>query len=110
MAKKSHLASKMLVGAGAVAAIATGAALFLTKTKTGKEAVKQAKGAAHELSKKITSELHRAGKISQKMYNEVVDQAVDEYAKRRKLAKNVSTELRGELKKEWKTVKREIKK
>lgn len=110
MAKKSNLASKVLVGAGAVAAIATGAALFFSKTKTGQAAAKHAKLAAHELSKKITSELHRAGKISQKMYNEVVDQAVDEYAKRRKLAKDVSAELRGELKKEWNTVKREIKK
>lgn len=110
MAKKSHVASKVLIGAGAVAALAAGAAVFFTQTKTGKQAAKHARTAAHELSKKITLELHKAGKVSQKMYNDVVDDAVDQYSKKRKLAKNVSDELRGELKKEWKTVQREIKK
>lgn len=110
MAKKPHLASRLLVGAGAVAALATGAALFFTQTKSGKQAARQARTAAHELSQRIMRELHKTSKLSRQMYDEVVDQAVTEYAKKKKLAGKVSNSLRTELKKEWGTVRREIKK
>lgn len=108
MAKK--IASKILVGAGAVAAIATGAALFFTRTKTGQKTAKAAHDAARELSKTIVHEMHRSQKITQDAYNNVVKKVVTEYSKKKKLAAAAAQDLQKELKGEWREVKREIKK
>lgn len=102
--------SAVAVGTTLGAMLAAGAATyFFTQTKAGKQAAKQIKTTAIGLSKEISSRLHSAQKVSQKKYEDIVEQVVDEYAAQKKVGKHTVVALKRDLKTHWKEVKRELK-
>lgn len=115
MAKKKSLMHKTLtrvaVGTTLGAVLAAGAAAyFFTQTKSGKQAAKQIKTAAINLSREINKRLQSAKQVSQKKYDEIVEEVVDEYAAQKKVGKHTVVALKRDLKTHWRDVKRELKK
>lgn len=107
--KKSKL-GKVAAGTALAAALAAGAAAyFFTQTKSGKAAAKKIKEQAAHLSKEITHRVSTFRKVSQEKYNEIVDEIVDEYAKKKKIASAQVDSLKRDLKSHWKDVSHELK-
>jgi paraquat-inducible protein B len=100
---------KFAAGLAVAALVATGAALFLTQTSSGKKVVKKIKADAVELGKKVAHRVAKLKTISQKKYNEVVEEIVDEYAKKKKVAEKTAISMKKELKDHWHQVKKELK-
>lgn len=109
--RKAVKKAKIAVGTALGAALAAGAAAyFFTQTKTGKQAAKAIKEHAVHLSKEITTRVEKAKNLTQKKYNDIVDDIVDEYGKKKKLAQKNVDELKKDLKSHWKEVNREVSK
>lgn len=108
MAKKK---SFVAIGTALGAVLAAGAAAyFFTQTKSGKQAAKKIKTSAVSLSREISQRVQAAKKLSQKKYNEIVEQVVDEYAVQKKVGKHTVVALKRDLKTHWRDVKCELKK
>lgn len=108
-AKKKNK-SKYLIGAGVTAAVAAGVVGFLTQTKKGKALTKQGQKEIAVITKKIAKKADEVKRLSKEKYEEIVDDVVAEYEKKKKLTKAAGVELANELKKEWNEVKKELKK
>lgn len=101
---------KVAAGTALGALLAAGAAaFFFTQTKVGKDAGKKIKEEATQLSKTISHRVSKLRKMSQAKYDEIVDEIVDEYAKKKKLASTQVDSLKRDLKSHWKEVNRELK-
>lgn len=101
---------KLAAGLAVAALLATGTALFLTQTKSGKKAAKKIKIEAVELGKKAAQKMAKLKTISQKKYNEVIEEIVDDYAKKKKVAKTTASAIKKDLKAHWHEVRKELKK
>ena len=105
---KQHTGAKLGTALGAL--LAAGAATyFFTQTKSGKQAAKNIKAHAIHLSTELTERVSRIRQLSQKKYNDIVDEIVDEYADKKKLTGNAVNALKKDLKNHWSDVQREIK-
>lgn len=102
--------SKYLVGAGIAAAAAAGVIGFLTQTKKGKALASKGKEHAAELAKSVAMKAEKMKNLTQEKYEEIVDDIVADYQRRRKITKDAAKELAVELKKEWTRVRKELKK
>lgn len=101
---------KVAAGTALGALLAAGAAaFFFTQTKVGKDAGKKIKEEATHLSKEISHRVSTFRKMSQEKYDEIVDDIVDEYGKKKKLAGTQMDSLKRDLKSHWKEVSRELK-
>ena len=100
---------KFALGTSVAALIAAGAAIFLTKTPAGKKVAKKMKLEAVELGKKAAVKLQSLKKISQKKYNQVIEQVVDDYTKSKKIAKHQSAAIKKDLKSHWREIRQELK-
>ncbi|MFH0819256.1 MAG: hypothetical protein V1898_04640 [Patescibacteria group bacterium] len=94
---------------GAIVA-ATGAVLFFTKTKAGEQTAKKIKEYATHLGKEISHKVTEIKDISQIKYEKIVDDIVDEYSKKKKIATTTTKAIKKDLKAHWKEVKKELKK
>ncbi|MDP3971212.1 MAG: hypothetical protein Q8P90_06020 [bacterium] len=102
---------KVAAGTAVGALLAAGAATyFFTQTKQGKKAAVKIKQTASELSKDISHKVSKARDMSKKKYDEIVDQIVDEYAEKKKVAETTVTSLKKDLKSHWADVNKELKK
>ncbi|MFA6474652.1 MAG: hypothetical protein WCV88_00440 [Patescibacteria group bacterium] len=108
MANKGSLVLGTTLGVGAVLAAGV-AAYFFGQTKSGKLTAKKIKDTAIDLSKDISKRVHVIKKISQKKYDEIVEQVVDEYAAQKKVGTGTVKSLKRDLKTHWKLVQRELK-
>lgn len=84
-------------------------AALLTTTKTGKERRSELKKMSSELFAKILKEIEKMKVISKERYEEVVEKAVKDYGKKKKLAKAKINELTAELKEKWAEIKKNLK-
>ncbi len=94
---------------GAVLA-ASAAAYFFTQTKAGKKTVQTIKEHATHVSKEISHRVAKVRTLTKVKYEEIVDEIVDEYAGKKKIASKQVIELKNDLKAHWKDVQREVKK
>lgn len=108
--KKSRKTSKFLVGAGVAAAVAGGVVAFLTQTKRGKALATKGKKQATEVAKKVAVEAGKVKKLSQAKYEELIDEILAEYTRKKNITKSAADELAQELKKEWNQVRKEFRK
>ena len=90
------------------ALIGTVAAL-LTTSKTGKERQAELKKMSSELFGKILKEVEKMKMMSKEKYDEVVEKAVAEYGKKKKLAEATVKEVMGELKSKWAEIQKNLK-
>lgn len=112
MAKKNnHLGVTVALGTALGALFAAGAAtVFFTKTKVGKQAATKVKKVVRELSSELTDRVGALTDLSQKKYNQIVEEIVDQYAAQRKVAGTTAKALKGDLKSHWRDVQSEVKK
>jgi hypothetical protein len=104
------VASKVAVGTTLAAVLAAGAAAyFFTKTESGKAAAKKIKTTVAGLSKDIAHRVSAAKHLTQKKYDEIVEQVVDEAAVQRKVAGHTVKALKRDLKAHWREVRSELK-
>lgn len=106
MGKRINLA----VGTVLAAMLAGGAALYLTKTKGGKETAKKIKIYAKSIGNKIAKKAEKTKALTQKKYGKIVEEVVAEYAKDKKIASQAAKEVSKDLKGHWRQVKAELKK
>jgi gas vesicle protein len=90
------------------ALIGTAAAL-LTTNKTGEERRAELKKMSSDLFAKILKEVEKMKVMSKEKYEEVVEKAVMEYGKRKKLARAQIKEVTEELKKKWTDIQKHMK-
>jgi gas vesicle protein len=102
--RSSHLGAGVLVGA----AIGVAAATFL-QSKKGKAFTKDLQKKTMALQKKVAMELQKAGVMSEKKYQELVDKVVAYYVKTKDIAKSEIPEVKKVLLAHWKTIERELK-
>jgi gas vesicle protein len=81
--------------------IVGGALVGLLMTEKGRMLRRNLQTDIHELSKQIQARAREFGDTSQEMYNELVDTAVDEYAKRKEMAFEMKDIIIRELKRKW---------
>lgn len=93
-------------GAGMAAGVVVGlvAGLFL-RSKKGQALQKDAEKRAHLLQKQVMKKLESVDVLTQKTYDEVVDEVLVSYAKSKDVVKSELPMLRTELRKRWKLVK-----
>ncbi len=97
-------------GAAVAAVLASGiATYFFTQTPTGKTATKKIKTTASELGKAISHRVAATKKITKEYYTTMVDDLVEDYAKRKKIAHASVKALKQDLKRNWKEVQKELK-
>jgi gas vesicle protein len=89
------------------ALIGTAAALFTTK-KTGKERREELKKMSSDLFTKILKEVEKVKVMSREKYEAVVEKAVKEYGKKKRLAEKTMKEVMGELKSRWTEIKKNL--
>lgn len=106
MGKRINLA----VGGALAALLAGGAALYLTKTKSGKDTAKKIKSHAKVIGKKIAAKVKKTKALSQKKYGKIVEEVVTNYAKDKKIAEQAAKGVAKDLKDHWHMVKKELKK
>ena len=106
MGKKINLA----VGGALAALLAGGAALYLIKTKGGKEEAKKIKTHAKVIGKKIATKVEKTKALTQKKYGKIVEEVVAGYAKDKKIAEHAAKGVAKDLKGHWHQVKTELKK
>jgi hypothetical protein len=104
MGKRINLA----VGAGLAALLAGGAALYLTKTKSGKQAAAKIKSHAKVIGKKIATKAEKTKALTQKKYGKIVEDVMAEYAKDKKIASHTVKGVAKDLKSHWHEVKTEL--
>ena len=97
-----------VVGAALGTIVATATALFFTQTKSGKKVIKDARQHALHLGKAVTKKVQKVKKLSQQKYEEIVDEVVDEYTAKKKMARTEAQKMQKELKKKWAEVKKEL--
>lgn len=102
--------SSYLIGAGVAAAVVAGVVGFLTKTKKGQQIAKKGYKEMVELGRMVAHRAEHVRNMTKQRYEELVDDVVAEYERKKKLTKDAAAELATELKKEWNKVKGEIKK
>lgn len=104
MGKRINLA----VGTALAAVLAGGAALYLTKTKSGKETAKKIKGHAKVIGHKIAKKVEKTKALTQKKYGTIVEEVVAGYAKDKKIAEQAAKGVAKDLKSHWLQVKTEL--
>ena len=107
---KTSKASKFLIGAGIAAATAAGVAAFLTQSKQGKELAKKGREHAADLSREVSKRVEKSAKMTKAMYEEMIDDIMVQYKKRKKLTEAAAKDLTAQLKKEWTQIQKELKK
>lgn len=90
------------------ALIGTAAALLTTK-KTGAERRAELKKMSSDLFAKILKEVEKMKVVSKEKYEEVVEKAVAEYGKRKKMAASQIKEVMEELKSKWTDIQKHVK-
>ncbi|MBI5071283.1 YtxH domain-containing protein [Candidatus Falkowbacteria bacterium] len=90
------------------ALIGTAAALLTTK-KTGEERRAELKKMSSDLFAKILKEVEKMKVMSKEKYEEVVEKAVVEYGKRKKMAEKQIQEVMAELKSKWSDIQKHMK-
>lgn len=109
--KTNHLGVTVALGTALGALFAAGAAtFFFTKTKTGKEAATKLKKEVRVLSTELTARVGALTELSQKKYEKIVEDIVDQYAAQRKIAPTTVKALKQDLKSHWREVRAEVKK
>ena len=91
----------VITGTAIAAAVAAGVVIFFTSTKKGQETSAKIKKYATDLGRKISEKCDECKDLTQKKYDEIVDQVVDEYGADKKLAAKVVTMIKTDLKKRW---------
>ncbi|EKD75955.1 MAG: hypothetical protein ACD_43C00270G0006 [uncultured bacterium] len=105
-----QVVSKIAVGTTLAAVLAAGAAAyFFTKTPAGKSAAKKIKTTVASLSKEIAHKVSAAKDMTQKKYNEIVEQVIDEAVAQKKVGRHTVKALKRDLKSHWKAVHAELK-
>lgn len=109
MSKHKKGIGKIAVGTTVGALLTAGAAAyFFTQTKTGKQAAKKIKEHAIHLGKEISHRVSKVRNLSKKKYDEIVDEIVDEYANKKKIASAQVVSLKKDLKSHWNDVQKEL--
>jgi gas vesicle protein len=84
-------------------------AALLTTPKTGKERREEIKKISSDLFGKIVKEVQKMKELSQEKYEAVVEKAVEEYGKKKKIARATLEEMMDELKNKWVDIKKSLK-
>lgn len=102
--------TKVGAGAAVAAVLASGvAAYYFTQTPQGKNTAKKIKKVATNLGKELAHRVAVAKKVSKQHYEAAVDELVDQYTKKKKVAKASAAHLKKDLKRNWKEVQVELK-
>lgn len=99
---------KVGIGAALGAVVATAATLFFTQSPEGKKIVKDAKKGAMHLGKTVARKAEKVKALTEKKYQAIVDEVVEEYGANKKIAKAEILKIKRELKKKWSIIKKEI--
>lgn len=102
--KKSHFGSKLMIGA----VLAVAAATFL-QSKKGKAVKEDLKKKMSVIQKRLMTEVKRAKTLTKEQYENLVDNAVEYYARTKDVAKSEMPGLKKELMAGWKTIETELK-
>ncbi len=105
--KKNH---KFASGAavGAALGVAAGVALSLLDEKKIKKGISNAKREAAIIYKKASPELKKYKKIGEAQFNKLMEKAVLDFSKARKISKSETNSIIKEAKKYWQTVKKHL--
>lgn len=106
---KSSKPSSYLLGVGVAAAVVAGVVGFLTKSRKGQQLAKKGYKELVELGRMVANRAEHVKDLTKKKYDEMVDEVVTDYERRKKLTRNAAAELATELKREWNKVSRELK-
>lgn len=104
MKNKHHF----LIGSAVGALLGTAAALLFAP-QAGKKTRKELQKMSEEVSSMVSTELPKLKKMSKEAYEELVDNTVKEYGKKKKLAETMWMDLSKTLKGQWKEVEKKIK-
>lgn len=104
---KGGIGKALAVGAGVAVA---SAAAYLLMGPEGKKNRKQIKGWAVKMKGEMIEKLEELQEVTEPVYNKVVDEISEKYAKVKNIDKEDVTEVVGELKKHWKALAKDAKK
>lgn len=105
--KKGGLGQALAVGAGVAVA---SAAAYLLMGPEGKKNRKQIKGWAVKMKGEMIEKLEDLQEVTEPVYNKIVDQISEKYAKVKNIDKEDIDEVVGEVKKHWKALAKDAKK
>lgn len=109
MKSSSAPSRKASLGIGLVAGAVIGfSAAKALRSKTAKATLRDLEAVKNDLQKQVLRELKDVKRLSQSVYNEAVEHAVDTYAKGKKLAAQDRTLLQKLLRQGWKQLKERI--
>lgn len=101
---------KVGASAAVAAVLASGvAAYYFTQTPQGKNTAKKIKKVAANLGKELAHKVATAKKVSKQHYEEAIEELVDQYTKKKKIAATTADHLKKDLKRNWKEVQAELK-
>lgn len=102
--------SKYVIGAGVAAAVGAGVFSYFTQHPRGKKLAKQSQKYVADMTHQVATKTEKIRNLSEAAYGRIVDEVVAQYQEQKKMTAANGAELGAQLKKEWKAVKRELKK
>jgi hypothetical protein len=102
--KNGKFGAGFVLGAGAVAALATGYFLYGPK---GKEHRKQVRAWTVKAKGEVLQELERMKNVSKESYDQVIDKTTKRYEKVKDISQDEADKLNKELKRYWSDIKKE---
>src|SRR3989344_5552873 len=83
-------------------------AMWLNATPKGKEMRSKLMGQANDLYSQLKTSIKQLEGPTREMYDALVERAVEEYAAKKEMAKDMKDMLIKELKKRWETIERDL--
>jgi hypothetical protein len=108
MAKKNNSNLKVGVGLGLAAVAAAAAGAYFFYGPSGSKNRKNMKAWAVKAKGEVMENVEKLSNISEKTYNQTVDQVLAKYKKLKHVAPKELADVQKELKSSWKAVKTEI--
>lgn len=104
--KNSSFGTKEIIGIGAGVA-ALGAAAFILFGPEGKQNRKAIKGWSVKMKGEIIEKFEEAKELTEPIYHKIIDDAQAKYAKVKKIDQEELNKVVSDMKKHWKTIKKE---
>jgi len=104
--EKKGLGTKTVLGIGA-GVVALSAAAYILFGPEGKKNRKIIKGWSVKMKGEIIEKFENVKELTEPVYNEIVDNIQAKYAKLKNVDQEELTKVVGEIKKHWKTLKKE---
>ncbi len=105
--KKSGLSAKEVIGIGAGVA-ALSAAAYMLFGPNGKKNQKALRGWAVKMKGEIIEKFEEAKELTEPVYHEIIDKVQSKYSKLKNIDQDELAEVVGEIKKNWKALKKEV--